>query len=253
MSTFLTLKDIQKTTYKEKSILKDVNLEIKENEIVSIIGNQECGKTTLVNIIAGFERQTRGTVTLRGRVVEGPGQDRSVILPQHTFLPWLNSYENIEMVIKKVMPELEVKELEERVNHFITMGELEEVKEMLPCKLSIEMKKRLSIARALAIHPDVLVMDNPFSTLDTRTRYKLQAYLAKIQKMTGCTIILSTGNVEEALYLSNRVIMMQEGAQSIYKILDIDLPYPRDRITLQSDPTYTSTREKIFHFLYANT
>lgn len=252
MSPFLTLTDIQKSTSKERPVLKDVNLEIKENEIVSIVGNQGCGKTTLVNIIAGLDRQTRGKITLRGREVEGPGQDRSVILQKHTFLPWLSSYENIEMVLKKVMPELEPQELEERVNYFITMGGLEEVKDLLPSKISMEMKKRLAIARALAIHPDILVMDNPFSALDTRTRYKLQAYLAKIQKSTGCTVILTTGNVEEALYLSDRVIMMQEGTQSIHEILDVDLPYPRDRITLQSDPTYTGSREKIFHFLYAN-
>lgn len=250
MSPFLILKDIQKTTYKKRPILKDVNLEIKENEIVSIVGHQGCGKTTLVNIIAGFEKQTRGKITLRGREVEGPGQDRSAILSKHTFLPWLNSYENIEMVIRKVMPELETKELEERVNHFIAIGELEDVKEMLPCKLPMEMKKRLSIARALAIHPDVLVMDNPFTALDTRTRYKLQAYLAKVQKTTGCTIIITTGNVEEALYLSNRVIMMQEGEQSISDIIDIDIPYPRNRITLQTDVVYTTNREKIFNFLY---
>lgn len=256
MSTFLTLKNIHKNLVKDDAddveILNNVNLEIYENEIVSIVGNSGSGKSTLLNILAGFDKQSEGKITLRGREVEGPCHDRSVILQDHTFLPWLNSYENIQMVLQKVMPELESEELKERVEHFIDMGGLNDVKDLLPCKLPMEMKKRLAIARALSIHPDILLMDNPFSKLDTKTRYKLQSYLLEIQKYTKCTIIITTGNVEEALFLGNRVIMMQQGDHSIHNILDIDIPYPRDRVSLQSDPRYTKARETIFQFLYAD-
>lgn len=256
MSNFLTLSNIQKNLVKhdeeDVEILKDVNLDIQENEIVSIVGNSGSGKSTLLNIIAGFDKQSQGEITLRGRKVEGPCNDRSVILQHHTFLPWLNSYENIQMVLQKVMPELEPEELKERVEHFISMGGLEEVKDLLPSKLSMEMKKRLAIARALSIHPDILLMDNPFSKLDTKTRYKLQSYLLEIQRYTKCTIIITTGNVEEALFLGNRVIMMQKGEKSVHQILDVDIPYPRDRVSLQSDTRYTKAREKIFQFLYSD-
>lgn len=251
MSSFLSLTNVQKEK-NETPILKNVNLEIKENEIVSIVGNSGSGKSTLLNIIAGLDKQTQGKITLRGREVEGPGQDRSVIFEKHNFLPWLTSYENIEAVLKKVMPELEPQELKERVCHFVRIGGLEEVKDIMPSKMPMEMKKRLAITRSLAIHPDVLLMDNPFSSLDTKTRYKLQAYLIDIQKSTKCTVIITTGNVEEALFLSNRVIMMHQGEKSIHDVLDVVLPYPRDRITLQADAVYTKSREKIFQFLYGN-
>jgi len=256
MSRFLTLTNIHKNLIQndetDVEILKNINLKIHENEIVSIVGNSGSGKSTLLNIIAGLDRQTEGKITLRGRQVEGPCHDRSVILETHTFLPWLNSYENIQMVLQKVMPELEPVELKERIEHFISIGGLSEVKEILPSKLSMEMKKRLAIARALSIHPDILLMDNPFSGLDTKTRYKLQNYLLEIQRYTKCTIIITTGNVEEALFLANRVIMMQKGDESIYDILDVEIPYPRDRIKLQCDTIYTHSREKIFQFLYAD-
>lgn len=251
MSAFLTLTNIQ--AYKNNvHLLKDVNLQINENEIISIVGNSGSGKSTLLNIIAGLDKQSQGKITLRGRKIEGPGQDRSVVFEKHNFLPWLTAYENIETVLKKVMPELEPQELTQRVHYFISMAELEDVQDILPSKLCMEKKKRLAIARALAIHPDVLLMDNPFSALDTKTRYKLQAYLAQIQKSTKCTVIITTGNVEEALYVSNRVIMMHQGEQSIHEILDVGLPFPRDRITLQTNEIYTGSREKIFRFLYAN-
>lgn len=256
MNRFLSLTNIQKVLVDEKTkeieILKDINLEIAENEIVSIVGNGGSGKSTLLNLIAGIEKQSTGNITLRGREVEGPCQERSVIFQNHTFLPWLNSYENIEMVLKKVMPELEPQERKERVEHFLQMGELMEVKDLLPSKLSMEMKKRLAIARALSIHPDILLMDNPFSMLQTQTRYALQNYLLKIQRHTKCTIILTTGNVEEALYLGNRVIMMEKNTpKSIAQILNVEIPYPRDRVSLQTNPTYTTAREKLFAFLYA--
>ncbi|MEY3089713.1 MAG: hypothetical protein RL113_29 [Pseudomonadota bacterium] len=255
MSQFLSLKNIEKSVpvsrQEDKILLKKVNLEIAKNEIVSIVGSKGCGKTTLLNIISGLERQSKGQVILNGRIVEGAGQDRAMVFKQHSFLPWLSSYENIEMVLKKVMPELEPEELQERIEYFISMGKLDTIQDELPRKLGQEMQHRLSIVQALAISPDVVLMDQPFSSLDTLTRHAMQTYLLEVKQQTKSTVIMITDDVDEAVYLSDKIIMMSAiGNHSIQEILEVGLPHPRERVALQSNAHYMHCREKIFRFLY---
>jgi nitrate/nitrite transport system ATP-binding protein len=253
MTQFLNLENISKVDEASIPMINHINLEVYENEIISFVGHKGCGKTTLLNIIAGLTKQSQGSITLRKQVVEGPGHDRSVVFEKHNFLPWFTSYENIAFVLNKMMPELHPNELEERVNAFMQLAELEKVKDLLPCKLSMEIKKRLAIIRALATNPDILLMDNSFSSLTTNCRHSLQDFLLKVQKHTKTTIIISTGNVEEALYLSDRIVLMQKGENNIHEVLKLELPKPRDRVRLQGNPNYTSYREKVYDFLYNKT
>jgi len=229
----------------------DVNINIKENEIISIIGHSGCGKSTLLNVISQLEPQTAGNVLLENKEVKGAGPDRAVVFQNHSLLPWLTVYQNVEMAIKKVMPELSAKELKERTNKFIAMVNLEPAQDKYPDEISGGMKQRVGIARALAVRPKVLLMDEPFGALDSLTRASLQEHLMRIQEKTKNTVIIITHDVDEAVLLSDRVIMMTNGpAATIGEILEVNLPRPRDRVALQENPEYIRCREAILEFLY---
>jgi len=229
----------------------DVDLEIKKNEIISIIGHSGCGKSTLLNMISGLDAQTEGYIFLQGKEITGPGPDRAVVFQNHSLLPWLSVYKNIEMAVKQVMPQLNKQELRQRVEKFITMVNLEHAKDKLPDEISGGMKQRVGIARALAIKPKVLLMDEPFGALDSLTRANLQEHLMRIQQNVQNTVIIITHDVDEAVLLSDRVIMMTNGPQAtIGEILEVNLPRPRNRVELQHDPEYIRCREAILSFLY---
>ena len=229
----------------------DVDLEIKKNEIISIIGHSGCGKSTLLNMISGLDAQTEGAIILEDKEVKGPGPDRAVVFQNHSLLPWLSVYENIEMAIKKVMPELNGAELRARVEQYISMVNLDHAKDKKPDEISGGMKQRVGIARALSIAPKVLLMDEPFGALDSLTRANLQEHLMRIQQKAQNTVIIITHDIDEAVLLSDRVIMMTNGpSATIGEILEVNLPRPRNRVELQSDPEYTRCREAILSFLY---
>ncbi|UPT77873.1 ABC transporter ATP-binding protein [Sulfurovum sp. XGS-02] len=252
---FLHLENIEKRfpiPGKEDYIaVTDVDLVIKKNEIISIIGHSGCGKSTLLNMISGLDGQTEGHIFLQGKEVKGPGPDRAVVFQNHSLLPWLSVYKNIEMAVKQVMPELNKQELQERVEKFITMVNLDQAKDKLPDEISGGMKQRVGIARALAIKPKVLLMDEPFGALDSLTRANLQEHLMRIQQNVQNTVIIITHDVDEAVLLSDRVIMMTNGPEAtIGEILDVNLPRPRNRVELQHDPEYIRCREAILSFLY---
>jgi len=229
----------------------DVDLEIKKNEIVSIIGHSGCGKSTLLNMIAGLDMQTKGYIFLKGKEIKGPGPNRAVVFQNHSLLPWLTVYQNIEMAVKKVMPELDYIERKERVNKFVSMVNLEPAKDKLPGEISGGMKQRVGIARALSIQPDVLLMDEPFGALDSLTRANLQEHLMRIQQKVQNTVVIITHDVDEAVLLSDRVIMMTNGPEAtIGEILEVNLDRPRNRVELQHDPEYIRCREAILSFLY---
>jgi nitrate/nitrite transport system ATP-binding protein len=229
----------------------DVDLEIKENEIIAIIGHSGCGKSTLLNMIAGLDVQTEGAIVLENKEIQGPGPERAVVFQNHSLLPWLSVYQNIEMAVKKVMPELTPQELRERVEIFINMVNLEHAKDKLPNEISGGMKQRVGIARALSIKPKVLLMDEPFGALDSLTRANLQEHLMRIQKNVKNTVIIITHDIDEAVLLSDRVIMMTNGPEAtIGEILEVNLERPRDRVALQHDPEYIRCREAILSFLY---
>lgn len=252
---FLLLEGIEKrfkVPKKEDYIaVTDINLDIKKDEIISIIGHSGCGKSTLLNIISGLDMQTSGHVILKEKEVTGPGPDRAVVFQNHSLLPWLSVYQNIEMAVKKVMPELSSTELKARVEKFINMVNLEQAKDKYPGEISGGMKQRVGIARALAVKPDVLLMDEPFGALDSLTRANLQNHLMRIQQNVKNTVVIITHDVDEAVLLSDRVIMMTNGpAATIGEILEVNLERPRDRVALQEDPEYIRCREAILEFLY---
>jgi len=252
---FLSLKNIQKRfpiPGKDDYIaVTDVNLEIKKNEIISIIGHSGCGKSTLLNIISGLDAQSDGDILLENKHVLGPGPERAVVFQNHSLLPWLSVYKNIELAVKKVMPELDATELELRVNKFIEMVNLEHARDKLPDEISGGMKQRVGIARALSIQPKVLLMDEPFGALDSLTRANLQEHLMRIQQKVENTVVIITHDIDEAVLLSDRVIMMTNGPEAtIGEILEVNLQRPRNRVELQHDPEYIRCRESILSFLY---
>jgi nitrate/nitrite transport system ATP-binding protein len=255
MSKFLDLEGVEKVfplpKGKEYVAVTDVNLNIRENEIVSIIGHSGCGKSTLLNMIAGLDMATDGGIILDKKEITGPGPERAVVFQNHSLLPWLTVYQNIEMAVKKVMPELNSKELRERVEKFVSMVNLDAAKDKYPGEISGGMKQRVGIARALSIKPKLLLMDEPFGALDSLTRANLQEHLMRIQQSVKNTVIIITHDVDEAVLLSDRVIMMTNGPEAtIGEILEVNLEHPRDRVALQHDPEYIRCREAILSFLY---
>jgi nitrate/nitrite transport system ATP-binding protein len=252
---FLVLENVEKRFpvpgKKDYVAVTGVNLEIQKDEIVSIIGHSGCGKSTLLNMISGLDMQTSGHIFLKGKEITGPGPDRAVVFQNHSLLPWLTVYDNIEMAVKKVMPELSSKELRERVEKFINLVNLGPAKDKYPGEISGGMKQRVGIARALSIKPDVLLMDEPFGALDSLTRANLQDHLMRIQQKVKNTVVIITHDVDEAVLLSDRVIMMTNGpAATIGEILEVNLERPRDRVALQEDHEYIRCREAILEFLY---
>ncbi|MCX6052678.1 MAG: ABC transporter ATP-binding protein [Campylobacterales bacterium] len=252
---FLSLKNIEKRFpifgKDDYVAVTNVNLEIKKNEIIAIIGHSGCGKSTLLNMISGLDVQTSGEILLENQHVKGPGPERAVVFQNHSLLPWLSVYQNIEMAVKKVMPSLTSAELRQRVEKFISMVNLEHAKDKLPGEISGGMKQRVGIARALSIKPKVLLMDEPFGALDSLTRANLQEHLMRIQQNVQNTVIIITHDIDEAVLLSDRVIMMTNGPHAtIGEILEVNLPRPRNRVELQSDPEYIRCRESILSFLY---
>jgi nitrate/nitrite transport system ATP-binding protein len=255
MGKFLSLEHIDKAFPlpggKEYIAVTDVNLDIKRNEIISIIGHSGCGKSTLLNMIAGLDLPTGGYSFLEGKEINAPGPERAVVFQNHSLLPWLTVYQNIEMAVKKVMPNLKSPELEERVLKFVSMVNLDHAKDKYPGEISGGMKQRVGIARALSIKPKVLLMDEPFGALDSLTRANLQEHLMRIQQKVQNTVIIITHDIDEAVLLSDRVIMMTNGpSATIGEILEVNLERPRDRVVLQSDPEYIRCREAILDFLY---
>jgi nitrate/nitrite transport system ATP-binding protein len=252
---FLHLENIEKRFPihgKEDYIaVTNVNLEIKKNEIVSIIGHSGCGKSTLLNMISGLDKETSGYIFLKGKEITGSGPDRAVVFQNHSLLPWLTVYQNIEMAVKKVMPQLTSAELRSRVETYVSMVNLDHAKDKRPSEISGGMKQRVGIARALSINPDVLLMDEPFGALDSLTRANLQEHLMRIQQKVENTVIIITHDIDEAVLLSDRVIMMTNGPEAtIGEILEVNLPRPRNRVELQHDPEYIRCREAILSFLY---
>lgn len=252
---FLSLDNIEKRFriqgHEDYIAVTNVNLEIKKNEIISIIGHSGCGKSTLLNMISGLDVQSEGHILLENKEVKGPGPERAVVFQNHSLLPWLSVYQNIEMAVKKVMPELTSAELRERVEKFISMVNLDHAKDKLPDEISGGMKQRVGIARALSIKPKVLLMDEPFGALDSLTRANLQEHLMRIQQSVKNTVIIITHDIDEAVLLSDRVIMMTNGPEAtIGEILEVNLERPRNRVELQSDPEYIRCREAILSFLY---
>jgi len=232
--------------------LDDVNLLIDEGEFVSLIGHSGCGKSTVLNIVAGLHKATSGGVILDGKEVDEPGPERAVVFQNHSLLPWLSAYENIELAVKQVFQNTKKKpEMDEWIKHNLELVHMEHAMDKRPSEISGGMKQRVGIARALAMEPRVLLMDEPFGALDALTRAHMQESLMEIQNELRNTVIMITHDVDEAVLLSDRIVMMTNGpAATIGEILPIELERPRDRLTLADDPTYNHYRAEVLTFLH---
>jgi len=232
--------------------LDNVSFDIAEGETLSLIGHSGCGKSTLLNLIAGLTRPSQGVLLCDNREIDGPGPERAVVFQHHSLLPWLSAWDNVALAVEQVFKgQMSRAEMQQWIAHNLELVQMGHAMNKRPGELSGGMKQRVGIARALAMKPRVLLMDEPFGALDALTRARLQDAVMDIQMKLKTTIVLITHDVDEAVLLSDRVMMMTNGpAARIGEILTIDLPRPRSRVALADDPRYHHLRQQILHFLY---
>ena len=232
--------------------LRDINLTVRKGEFITLIGHSGCGKSTLLNLIAGLTDASSGTLLCANREIAGPSPDRGVVFQNHSLLPWLTCYENIYLAVERVFGAKEGKtKLVKRTMRALSLVGLTHAEKKRPNEISGGMKQRVGIARALAIEPKVLLMDEPFGALDALTRAHLQDELLKIVAETESTVVMVTHDVDEAVLLSDRVVMMTNGpAATIGEILDVRLERPRNRVALAQNPLYSEYRTSVLEFLY---
>jgi len=232
--------------------LEDVNLNIAEKEFISLIGHSGCGKSTVLNIVAGMYQATTGGVLLENKEVNEPGPERAVVFQNHSLLPWLTSYQNVELAVDQVFKSTKSKtERHDWIMHNLELVHMTHAKDKLPSEISGGMKQRVGIARALAMEPKVLLMDEPFGALDALTRAHLQDSLMEIHTDLGNTVIMITHDVDEAVLLSDRIVMMTNGpAATVGEILHVDLDRPRNRLELADNEQFNHYRAEVLRFLH---
>lgn len=254
MNSFLTIDNISKVYPTPKgplTILKDVNLIVEEGEFICVIGHSGCGKSTLLNMVSGFAQPTSGAVHVKGKQITKPGPDRMVVFQNYALLPWLTVFENIYLAIDSVYPEKKEAEKRAIVREHLALVGLTEAADKKPPQISGGMKQRTSIARALAIRPEVLILDEPFGALDPITKEELQEELLNIWNEHRCTVLMITHDIDEALFLCDRLVMMTNGPEAtIGEIMRIPFPRPRDRERIMEDPVYYDLRNHALDFLY---
>ena len=256
MSAYLSFEDVGMTFRTAKGpfvALRDIQLHIASGEFVALIGHSGCGKSTLLNIVAGLLRASTGGVLLQGREVSDPGPDRAVVFQNHSLLPWLTVYDNVRLAVDKVHGRTKSSaQRDEWTRHNLALVGMEHALERRPHEISGGMKQRVGIARALAMEPKVLLLDEPFGALDALTRATLQDTVMELHAKLKNTVVMITHDVDEAVLLSDRVVMMTNGpSATIGQVLDVRLERPRSRLTLATDPEYTQCRQQILEFLYA--
>jgi nitrate/nitrite transport system ATP-binding protein len=255
MSGYLKLDHIDKSFQRGSQtteVLKDVNLEMESGEFVSIIGHSGCGKSTLLNLVAGLTQVTSGAVLLEDREVNAPGPERAVVFQNHSLLPWLTVYDNVALAVNKVFGGSKSRaKRHEWVMHNLDLVQMGHASDKRPAEISGGMKQRVGIARALAMQPKILLLDEPFGALDALTRAHLQDSVMQIHASLKNTMIMITHDVDEAVLLSDRIVMMTNGpAATIGEVLHVDLARPRKRLDLVADRTYIAAREAVLKFLY---
>jgi nitrate/nitrite transport system ATP-binding protein len=232
--------------------LENISLDIRQGEFVSIIGHSGCGKSTLLNMVAGLLEPTSGVLLAGGREIAGPGPDRAVVFQNHSLLPWLTCFGNVYLAVERVFGKDETKaQLKKRTRDALELVGLTHAEHKYPHEISGGMKQRVGIARALSMQPRVLLLDEPLGALDALTRANLQEELMRIVATSGATTLMVTHDVDEAVLLSDRIVMMTNGpAATIGDILDVKLPRPRSRLAMADDPTYNRYRSSVLKFLY---
>jgi nitrate/nitrite transport system ATP-binding protein len=234
-------------------VLRDVNLQVERGEFVSIIGHSGCGKSTLLNVVAGLLPVTTGAVILDRQAVDAPGPDRAVVFQNHSLLPWLSVYDNVRLGVDKVFGGSKSRaERNEWTLHNLDLVQMAHARQKMPHEVSGGMKQRVGIARALAMEPKVLLLDEPFGALDALTRAHLQDSVMDIHAKLNNTVLMITHDVDEAALLSDRIVMLTNGpSATVGQVLDVGLPRPRKRLELVGDPQYLRARAAVLEFLYA--
>ena len=255
MSAYLKIDHLSKSFARgsqQTEVLHDITLTIEQGEYVSIIGHSGCGKSTLLNIVAGLLPSTIGGILLENREVNEPGPDRAVVFQNHSLLPWLTVYENISLAVSKVFGRSKSRaERHDWIMRNLDLVQMAHAKDKRPAEISGGMKQRVGIARALAMEPKILLLDEPFGALDALTRAHLQDAVMDIHSRLGSTTIMITHDVDEAVLLSDRIVMMTNGpAATIGEVLAVPLARPRRRVELSSDRTFLRCREAVLKFLY---
>jgi nitrate/nitrite transport system ATP-binding protein len=232
--------------------LRDIHLQVAKGEFVTLIGHSGCGKSTLLNLIAGLTQPTAGVLLCDGREIAAPGPERGVVFQNHSLLPWLTCFENVHLAVERVFGAKETGvQLKARVLATLELVGMGHAAGKRPHEISGGMKQRVGIARALAMEPKVLLLDEPFGALDALTRAHLQDELLKIVERMQCTVVMVTHDVDEAVLLSDRIVMMTNGpAATIGDIVQVGLPRPRDRVALADDARYMHCRKAVLDFLY---
>ena len=254
-SKYIQIQSVEQTFKTNKGLfpaLRDIHLDVAKGEFVALIGHSGCGKSTLLNLIAGLTTPTAGVLLCANREIAGPGPERAVVFQNHSLLPWLTCFDNVHLGIERVFGKAETKaQLRARTDAALAMVGLSHAAQKRPGEISGGMKQRVGIARALAMEPKVLLMDEPFGALDALTRAKLQDELLEIMARTQSTVVMVTHDVDEAVLLSDKIVMMTNGpAATIGEVLSVDLPRPRHRVELAESAEYQRYRKAVIDFLY---
>jgi nitrate/nitrite transport system ATP-binding protein len=250
---FLELKNVSKgfgPNGARSDVLKDINLAIDKGEFVAIVGFSGAGKTTLISLIAGLLKADSGTVTLNDLEITGPGPDRGIVFQNYSLLPWLTVYENIYLAVEQIFPNWTAAKKQQHVERHIAMVNLTPAREKRPGELSGGMRQRVSVARALAMDPQVLLLDEPLSALDALTRATLQDEISRIWQENQKTVVLITNDPDEGIYLADRIIPLSSSpSATLGPSIRIDIPRPRDRKALNHDRRFKEIRREVIEFL----
>ena len=233
-------------------VIKNIDLTVKQGEFICIIGHSGCGKSTLLNTLSGFATPNEGQVTMNGKLISKPGPDRMMVFQSYSLMPWMTAYDNVYFGLDSVHPNKSKSEKDRIVRDTLTMVGLGEAMEKKPTQLSGGMRQRVAIARAFCLRPEVLILDEPFGALDAITKEEMQEEVSEIVREVGCTVLMVTHDIDECLFLADRLVMMTEGpAAGIGEILEIPFERPRDREQMLEDPRYYDLRNRALEFLYS--
>lgn len=253
MSIFLELRNVSKsfgTGSSRVEVLKNINLTVDEGEFIAIVGFTGSGKTTLINLIAGLIEPDEGEILLKGKKIRGPGPDRGVVFQNYSLLPWLTVAGNVNMAIKQVFPKMTSRERKEHVARYVNMVNLSQALHKKPAELSGGMRQRVSVARALAMDPEILLLDEPLSALDALTRGTLQIEIERIWRQSKKTVMMITNDVDEGILLADRVIPLKPGPRAtLGTIFPIEFKRPRDKAEINADPNFKKERNAINKYL----
>ncbi|KAF0176375.1 MAG: nitrate ABC transporter ATP-binding protein [Limisphaerales bacterium] len=253
---YLELKSVSKgygVNGSRSEVLRDINFTVEKGEFVAIVGYSGAGKTTLISLIAGLLRPDTGTATLNDLEITAPGPDRGIVFQNYSLLPWLTVFENILLAVDQVFPNYSPEKKRQHAEQFIAMVNLTPAREKRPSELSGGMKQRVSVARALAMDPQILLLDEPLSALDALTRATLQDEISRIWSESRKTVVLITNDVDEGIYLADRIIPLSAGpGATLGPSFTVDIPRPRDRKELNHEPRFKRLRREVMEWLIAS-